>query len=661
MADLDLTEFLKEGSGTGPAKLDWLDVNESDYRQLDQLPKQNLDVVPDLKALWRHEDEPATKFVPNTGGPKTMGDMGDAHGPIRLTGPENILRTARLAIMQSPDDPRRISHALTSRFDRASLAQARTALAGALAERGLLGRYYIDAADFPSCAGGSKKASEFVRRFAPESRFVKAKEACANCIHRSSSTGHCGVFHKEIVMEVPYTDELAEAVEKSQRAKGKAVQASADQDAKDRIRAAFLARGDGAASNFSGRHQPKQARVKMASSEGALIAVSNLTKKRDEEAAKKLAASKARPIVAMLRREMLKGRSLAELVKSLRLAFDKADLASTRAHWEPLFKQAGLYGTVYTTQDSFEDCREGAAFLSKHGSQTKALVMGDKCGSCIFNKVGRCMMYGKKLVKQADDILTPETVTQVIWEQKLAGNLPVTADKIQWGDTPAEALRMIYRTASSPRYVPQQTSLREAVERGFYGQNRPDVTTELTKRAVVKATRQFLNEGLYGTDLKIALQGKFEVRDIVAAKAELAPVLKEQGLQGIRYIDPTPYDDYGKGCKQAAARHRSRAAVQFIKAGDKCASCIFQTTPGHCSVVNKRLVREVPYVDKAAEQKAILSSGRATEVSYANLMNNGLSMMAEYELQQGSGDIELTADTSPVEINIEFGNQEIPL
>lgn len=49
MADLgDISSFIKEGS---VANLDWLDVDEKQYRELDTLPKQNLDISPDMQAL----------------------------------------------------------------------------------------------------------------------------------------------------------------------------------------------------------------------------------------------------------------------------------------------------------------------------------------------------------------------------------------------------------------------------------------------------------------------------------------------------------------------------------------------------------------------------------------------------------------------------------
>lgn len=653
MADLDLTDFMKEGSGGDVAKLDWLDVDEKAYREADRLPKQNLDIGPDLAALWSHDESSSLKFVPNKGEAKTMADLSQLHGHVGKS--EDLVRVARLAIMQTTD-PRKIGHALTSRFDSDTIRAGKTALAGVLAERGLLGRFYIEAADFPDCAQGGKSSAEFVRRFAGDAKFVKAKEACGGCVHRrqaiAGGSSHCGVFHKEIVLEVPYTEALATEVEKLQAAKGKAVQASVGAP-RDRIRQAHLS-GTAQAAEFTGQWQAPQKPIDTSNVSEKLVAVANLTKKRDQAAQEKVAAEKARPIVEFLRREMLKGHGPRALAHSLRLAYDQRDLQETRAHWEPLFREAGLYGVVYTTQDSFDDCREGAGFLSKHASSVKAVVAGKKCESCIFAKVGRCMMYGRKLVRNASDIVTAETVAAMVDEHKIAGRLPFNAQHYNWGATPAEALKTIHRVASMPQAMPVDS--RMAIEQAFHGNGPRQVqASELTKRNIVKVARQYLNEGLYGEDLLAALKHQFEVRDIRAAVEDLRPVVAEQGLQGIKYIDPTAYDDYGKGCKEAASKHRSRGSVKYAKVGSKCGSCVHQTRPGFCSVLAKQLVVEPPYVNKAEEQRAILASGRSIEVPYEALMNNGLSMMQEYELQHTASSIELNPQSDLPDVGIEFG------
>jgi hypothetical protein len=652
MADLDLTEFMKEGSGAEVSNLDWLAVDEKSYRELDQLPKQNLDIAPDLAALWSHEDKASTAFVPNTGAPKTMGDLSEIHGRLRSR-PEDILRTARLALMQTTNLGR-IQGILASRFDADSIQASHTALTGVLAERGLLGPFYVAASDFPDCNAGSKTASEFVRRYAGNAQFVLAKSSCQDCQFRqvvANGASHCGVFHKQIVVDVPYSEALA------QHAERQSGRTASDASPKERIRLAMLAQ-ESPASGFSGRTQvvSQPARV---NTQQALITASDLTKKRDAEVQARLAVEKARPIVAMLRREMLKGRGASELVQSLRLAFDLRDLQATRSQWEPLFKQAGLYGAVFTTQDSFDDCREGADFLARHGSKVRAIVAGSKCGSCIFSQVGRCMMYGRKLVQAADEILTAETVQAVVDEHRIAGNLPHTAAQMSWGNTPVEALKAIHQAAVGPK--PVTASLRETIEQGFYGTTHAGATGQNTKREIVRVASEYMNEGLYGDDLRMALQARFDPRDLISSAEDLRPVLAEQGLQGIKFIDPTIYEDYGSGCKTASRLHRTRGAVKYAKVGTKCSSCIHQSQPGMCSVLNKQLVVEPPYVDKLAEQRAVLASGRSTDIPLESLVNSGLSMMQEYQLQHQSSDVTLNPEAPQTNLDIEFGPQNVKL
>ncbi len=312
------------------------------------------------------------------------------------------------------------------------------------------------------------------------------------------------------------------------------------------------------------------------------------------------------------------------------------------------------------TQDSFDDCREGADLLAKHGSPVRAIVAGKKCSSCIFHQANRCMMYGRKLVASPAEIYTPETVMAVVQEHKTAGRLPWNADRLDWGSTPVTALKAIHKAASGPKTTAPLTS-RLGAERAFAGQGHQTYrTSSVTIREITKVAARYLNEGLYGVELGELLKSRFDPRDLVASKEEIRKVIAEQGLQGVKYIDPTIYDDYGKGCKEASRLHRSRL-VPYVKMGSKCGSCVYQTEPGHCSVINKALVHEVPYIDKAAEQRAILDSGRASEVTYASLMNNGLTMLTEYQIQNQPGDIDLGKAPERGPSAIEFGGNGIDL
>lgn len=648
MADLgDLSEFLKDGA---VSNLDWLEIDAEEYRKQETLPKQNLDTVPDLEAAWMHKDEsPSIYAVPNvvpvpsvagTSEIHTMGDMSQAHGRLRAK-PEEIRKTARLALMQSPD-LNRFKHALVSRYDMASLQAAKPVLAEVLAERGLLGKLYINSADFHDCHTGSLNAVKFTTRYAKDAKYILAKPRCAGCVHSMQGpTGAemCSVFHKEIQVDVPYSDALAVQVEDMQKAKGKNVAktASVSQEPRERIRLAMLAE-DFHAPGPSPMPKPTENVMRLM---------------KPLQATETLGPSKkARQVIALLRREMLKGRGVGEVVETLKVAFNQADLTETRADWEPIFREAGLYGAVYSTQESFDDCREGADFLAKHNPTVRAMVAGPKCGSCIYNKISRCLMYGKPLVKDASSIYTPEIVSEVMWEGQTSGKLPPEVKNASdYGPNPREQLKSMHRVASGRQLPVLQQTTRLDVVKAYHG-----MTPQSTKPVVnpiVAGVRRMLNEGLYGEDLKRAMKLRFQPEDIRSAATEIRQVLAEQGLQGVFYIDPTAYDDYGKGCKEAERLHRTRL-VEYVKVGSACHGCVHQTTPGHCSILNKKLVAEPPYYDKAAQQKQILTSGPATEINFAGLVNNGLSMMAEFDLQNRLP-VELNPEktaSSPIEVQL---------
>lgn len=668
MGDMgDIGHLFKEGS---IADLDWLDIEEGSYRKEDVLPRQNLDIMPDLEALWaRDGSSPVNHLVPNKTNipeaptPNTMGDLSDVHGPLRSQALD-IRKIARLALMQS-SDLGRFKDTLVRRFDADALRANRDVLASVLNERGLLGKLYVAAEDFPGCHNGAKNATTFVRRFAKDARFVLACDKCADCSHnKMSPTGgsNCAVFHKQVELEVPYSEQLAQAVEKSQQSQGYTVTAS-EGSPKERIRLALLASESASGSTvYQGQGEGKLPQAPSISQREAaqkLVQANDLVKSKRASAQSYM---EAQPVLSFLRREMVKGLSEAELKRGLKLSFSREVLTKTVSQWGRLLKEAGLYGVVYSTQGSFDDCRVGADFFAKHNPSVRAIVAGDKCSGCIYSKVSTCMMYGKKLVKNASELYTAETVDQVLQEHRTAGRLQPWSGRTAgaWGEEPREALQAIHKATTQREQAPATASGRLDNMVAFYGGTAEHVGNSQTTREIIKQAGQFMNEGLYGRDLLTVLKGRFETRDLMAAATDLKATLAEQGLQGIYYVDPTAYADYGKGCNKAASLHRSRN-VEFVKQGSKCGSCIHQRKAGFCSKVNKPLVVEPPYTDKRAQQREVLASGSSTEIDLGGLINNGANMVAEFEMQNRGLTAEVNAPVEQVSASVEFHNGKIEL
>jgi hypothetical protein len=666
MSDLgDLSSFLKGGSITD---LDWLDVDEKSYSELHRLPKQNLEFSPVLESAWRQDDLPiGGNLVPNKEAPRTMLEVGLG---LKQGADESarIMRVARTLFMQD-SDPVKLVQTLKSKYGHTAVQAVRDDLMALVRERGLLGGYYIEASDFPACAKADKVTVAFVKRFAASARFVKACDNCSGCTHNAGNT--CGTFQKQIVVDVPYTEGLANQVEQVQASRGKLVQASSSEP-RERIRQALLAPSHRVAGNtetakpvvdptrFLRQTQaPKKVHLPMLATEQRRVERAEMewspTVEQGKVASTKVIRDKtALEVVKLLRKEMLKGHSEQSLVHALKLSFSLDDLRSTRESWEPLFKEAGLYGTVYSTQDSFDDCNEGADFLARQASTIKGIVAGGKCDGCMHNKMARCMLYGRPLVAKAQELYTPEVLTQTLREHRMAGR--IIASVTGTGESLKDTFKGVYRSASARTKVEPLSSHMRA----FTGNTGPMVTSGLVKREIVKTATRYLNEGLYGRDLFSALKSRFDTKDIKASVEDLRPVLAEQGLQGIFYVDASVYADYGKGCEEGARLHRS-GLVPYVKMASKCDSCVLQTKVGHCSKYNKPLVAEPPYVDKLAQQKEILASGKSTSIPVESLVNtNRHNILAQFEMQA-----ELQFDISPVapkaEMSVELGSAKVKL
>jgi len=671
MADLgNLTSFLKEGS---VPNLDWLTVDEKEYRELDTLPKQNLDMVPDLDNLWSHSDTPQA-IVPNREpGPKTLSELSQAHSSkLASDTTQAVVKVARLALMQSTD-MNKFRDSLVTRFDHQSLVAAREPLTQVLQERGLLGRVYLAAMDFPECHKGGNTLMTFVKKFATPAKFVVRKNACEGCVHGSSST--CAVFQKKLVVDVPYTQALADEVESYQSAQGKVIQASAGTlTYRDRVKSAFLAK-DFDSTGLSAIKptvdtarflKPVEATAKVhlpvLATQAEKIQAATLEWSPEVSTGRTASLTKlandgiAFKVAQLLQREMLKGHSEASLLQALRVSFSLEDLKNTRASWEPLFKEAGLFGTVYATQEAFDSCSEGSEFLSKFNPTIKGIVESGKCPNCTHNKMAKCGIYGKPLVAQASDLYTPEVLRATVQEGRVAGK--VGSASIESTGSIRQDLKNLYRKSSVGTSAPQFQK-RANVEVALNGFTPKYITSGLTKRDVTRTASRYLNEGLYGSQLLEALQGRFDPRDIAASSEELKTVLAEQGLQGIHFVDPTVYSDYGKGCDEGARLHRANL-VPYVKIGTKCDTCMSQSMVGKCSKYSKSLVVEPPYQDKVAQQAAILNSGKSTDLSLADLMIPNKSIVAEFALKTAT-EIEINPVKASVDVNIQLGGASIKL
>lgn len=204
----DISRLLQDESTL--ADLDWLDVDENDYRDAEQLPKQNLDMVPDLQEQWgriSEEDRYALNPVNQEPEKRSTPFWSEKSMPSTISDAEKeeIVEQFLKRKMSAGMDFKAALSEVKNSFDMDTLRTASSVIKSAAEERGLLGFVYVDASLYPDCHQGGKGV-DVVKKANKHARFVKAKDRCNDC--RYAQNGRCSVFQKELVFDVQYDNSL---------------------------------------------------------------------------------------------------------------------------------------------------------------------------------------------------------------------------------------------------------------------------------------------------------------------------------------------------------------------------------------------------------------------------------------------------------------------
>ncbi len=501
----DLSGFLDEGSEyplltKEAGGLDWLSVSEEEYRKLETLPQQNFEVMPELEKAWAEGRSSTLVPVKDYRPAKVM------TAPVVIR-PEEVAKTARFALMSGQN----VVEALLRTYDKTSLREARSAIASVVEEKGLLGPFYVLASDFEIEPG--RYDARLIRKYASDARYVLGKIACG-----CGCGGSCNPFRKPEVQDLSevYTDKEASLVEAEQVATGKHVVASVGLNPRDRIRNAYLAKIR-VAEDLTPKPVVNPAQFLTTPKQGKV----HLPVIAQERA--RLASLQANfgpslegtafEVGELLKREILKGGSQTQVLTALKVAFSKQDLRATRESWEPLFKEAGILGTVYSFQEAFDACSEGADFLDRHNSPVSVIVAGPKCEGCPNNRLGECTEYNRSLVASVEDALTPQAVAAVA-RAKLA-SVPEGLDI-------RSQLRSLYlnREGSTTRLTPQHYQ-------EYVPANPRKATASSFKEALLLTASNYVGKGMRGPRLLAALEKQFPTSLIAESVEDLRGILAQ--------------------------------------------------------------------------------------------------------------------------------------
>lgn len=571
----------------GVSDLSWLNVDPEEYRKFEALPKQNLDMIPELQAAlaWDGKDERVQSINPIR--PHTTVNTNPLDVPEATLRSKSSVRDRLAEYVMEGKSEKEIAKNLLLQFSPDQLRSASTEATQVLGERGLLGNIYVDANHFPRCAQeGSHR--DFVAKHAKQALYVLVKNSCPGCV--CNQGGRCSSFQKRIVREIPYAEALAAhyatQLSKEHRLTEEDVRVLTNSnrtasDIKEHLRVAFLrpiaaVHPDG----IQTIHYQKQIAAPVITDED----------RRQFEIRQATRASVERlpnPVCVVAARRMMKGHA------------DRTSLsASSDVEIRSLAREYGILGHTYLDGDILGGVKETINHINASNKQYPDFVIFRDLASLSGSPELSNLMSITKLVSSKPQVTRDHLVTaceRATCEGRITGEQVTNILKNSSG-IPDESIPSIvsqvnlYTPPAEVREIEVNPATLAIAHNGeSYAETRAIMNPEEVRRTI----SSMMNSGLRGKKLQAAVLSRYSRSDLVQISEVGSQLAAEDGIQGFYFIDPTAYSDYGRGCNIGSDLLRKKE-VPNIFVGSSCTGCRLQTHPGWCSKYAKSLIRQIP-------------------------------------------------------------------
>jgi len=365
--------------------LSWLDIDEEEYRKHERLPdnKKTLNSKDQLRSLWDHKlfKGPAQfNFIPNVEQKPVLSSTQE----VTQEAIANLIQRVRLAMAQGIFGAK-LSSFIRENFDQRTIQASTRDLSDLSKEHGLLGFIYIDPSLY-NCQDSKISTSEY-----PFVRFVLKRNKCSSCTFNSKET--CLKFEKPLVLKVSFDESLVKEVKQSVASHGFIFDEDSSLSPSEQIRRIFLTKREQKSENLSTHLQEHalEAEVDISKADEIL----NLASIKAQEKIKlneiEKNASAINSIVKFLKTCFIKQVYGKKAVNLLQQKFTVDNLRLAETEIRSLFKEQGLFGGVYITLGSFENCDEIASILKKSNATARFMQKENVCESCVHASEDKCL------------------------------------------------------------------------------------------------------------------------------------------------------------------------------------------------------------------------------------------------------------------------------
>lgn len=580
----DITNILHN---QGPiSDYSWLSVDVDEYRKAEALPQQNLDTIPELTAALSQEgDDRIPSLVPLKPYEIVNSNPLERNAPSFRPSALTMVRDKVAAYMMSGMNPNQIQLKLQDEFDPKTLIAAKPIIDSVIEERGLLGNVYVDSNNFAKCAQGGK-VQQFVNKTAKNAAFVIAKDECPGCVHNKQN--RCNVFKKYLVSSVPYNKKMfshyASRLASENRIDPQYL-TDADRnqsEIRQILQASFLRRASTHETTPNTiQHHPSPAKPVIGEEEY----LSYWTRNAIASDAEKMPS----PTYLLIARKMMAGN-----VDLMNIA------ASADPEIQKLSKEYGILGHTYIDVDAMGGCKVALDFISHKKISPDYFLARAAAGNAPeyteLSKIAPIINHRISIGKEA----FMSACKRAFYERRLSSNqlesviskLPQDAD---WKKLTSQV--NLFKPIASPKRIQVQSAPKAAIHYGDPG--RETTASSVDSEEVRIFIARTMNTGLYGKALQMAVLRKYSRDDLKKVPEVGKQLSSNDGIQGVFFIDPSVYGDYGKGCLVGSKHFRKRGAP-YLLVSSACTGCMHQTAPSWCNRYSKRMIRQIP--DAVREQ-----------------------------------------------------------
>ena len=573
----DIDDILHDES---VSDLSWLDVDIDDYKSYETLPKQNLDWIPEVARALRNDDSDSRVPVRIPLRRNTIVNTNPLeHTHISVRSSNASINTRVAVYMMAGLKHDKIKEKLSLEFGKEDLDYYSDNIELILSESGVLGNIYINSSHFPKCSQNGPHRS-FVKKYAKNSLFVLSNQKCYDCIHNKG--GRCASFNKKIVDSVPYNEATyAHYLPKlisEHRIVSNIVNLS-DKDRKKNLRIAFsripIISGQDSVKKIQHRSKPSKI---------------NITEKDirdfwDRRASVHNIEQMPGPIYMMAAKRVMLGTVDA---KSLIISSDK--------EVRKLAFENGLLGYTYIDIDAIGGTRAALDLIESRNLNPDFLLSRKEYTG--LQDVEAISRISAKIVRKRPEIdksMFINACNRAITEGRMTEDQFKSVIKNISTNSPWARL-------TSNLYKPLPIKLKSIVSNApigsfYYGDTSNVNDAKMDIKEVYNSISHMMNTGLYGKKLKNAILSRYTKSDLMQVKEIGSRISADDGIQGIYFINPTVYRDYGKGCAYGSSLFRKQGASRIL-AGRSCTGCTYQTAPSWCSKYSKKMIRSIPDSEK---------------------------------------------------------------